>query len=192
MLRSELLNRKKRLGKEEFNATDLISSTFKFPKESRNNLMVVGSDENMRPDLLADRIYGKQMMWDAILKFNGISNPFSIKHGDILYAIPFREAKNSYVSPLIIPIREEKGEFPFNPLLDPKTQQDKDRLRNLQSKIGEITPPNVNRVGDKNVRIKDGKVIFGEDVTSVKKENCPIPISRNRLQAALLKDKIFI
>ena len=193
MLISDILNSKKTIFEAGFRSTDLISGTFKYPTQSKSNLVLVGFDENMRPDLVVNRIYGNQMMWDVLLKFNGISNPFSIEQGDLLYAMPFKDSAGAIKKPLNIINRDKgKSELPVSPLLDPKTKKDKDRLKNLQNKIGEVVPPNVNRAGDKNVKIKNGKVIFGEDVTTIKKDNCPVPISRNRLQAALLKDKIFI
>ena len=193
MLLSDILNSKKQIDFNGIKGTDLIQSTFKFPENSTTSLVAVGMDENMRPDLVVNRVFGNQMMWDILLKFNGISNPFTLKQGDILYAIPFKEAMSSIKPPITIINRDSgKEEQPISPLLDPKTKKDKDRLKNLQDKIGEVVPPNVNRSGDKNVKVKDGKVIFGDDVTTIKKENCPVPISRNRLQAALLKDKIFI
>jgi hypothetical protein len=38
--------------------------------------------------------------------------------------------------------------------------------------------------------VVNGKIVFGTDVTSIKKEDCPDPISRTKLQATLLKNKI--
>jgi len=193
MLLSDILNSKNQMDVNGIKATDLVQSTFQFPEDSTTSLTVVGMDENMRPDLVVNRIYANQMQWDILLKFNGISNPFSLKAGDILYALPFKDALSSLKAPLNIISRDTgKDTLPISPLLDPKTKKDKDRLKNLQDKIGEVVPPNVNRSGDKNVKVKDGKIIFGDDVTTIKKEDCPVPISRNRLQAALLKDKIFI
>ena len=43
----------------------------------------------------------------------------------------------------------------------------------------------------KNVKIKDGKIVFGEDVTAVNKDDCPEPISRANLKKALIKNNLF-
>ena len=194
MLLSGILNSKKKIDFSGIMGTDLIQSTYKFPTTTNTSIVVVSSDENMRPDLVVNRIFGDQTKWDVLLKYNGISNPFSLMTGDILYVLPFKSNVSPFIPPLNIISRGSGNneKFPINPLLDPKTKKDKDRLKNLQNKIGEVVPPNINRRGDKNVKITDGKIIFGDDVTTFKKENCPVPISRNRLQAALLKDKIFI
>jgi hypothetical protein len=52
-----------------------------------------------------------------------------------------------------------------------------------------VAPPNIAK--DTSVKVVNGKIVFGADVTSVKKEDCPDPISRTKLQAALVKNKIF-
>lgn len=195
MLVSKILNIKKTFFKSlNQNITDLIYSTFRFPNSNtNNNLVAVNEFENMRPDSVANRIYGDQTKWDALLKYNGISNPFSIKFGDILYAIPFSDIDSTYVKPRDIPERKGKNETDFNILVDGR---DKNRINNLKQKAsfgpsGKL-PPNLNKDGDMNVKIKDGRVIFGEDVTTINKKNCPVPISRARLQTALLKDKLFL
>lgn len=191
MLISKLLNKKKTIQNEDgVSYTDLVYNTFNFPSDNRGvGLVLVLEDEVMRPDLVCNRIFGDQNLWDAFLKYNGVSNPFTISPDDILYSVPSTSIPSLYINPREIPNRGEKTELSVNPVIDPKTQKDKNRLSNLNKKK---LPPNINDEGDKNVKIKDGKLIFGEDVTTVNKNNCPAPISRSRLQAALLKDKLFI
>ena len=197
MLASKILSKKRSLTKTAREIiTDLIYSTFKFPESNANSgLAAVGDNEEMRPDLVANRIYGDQSKWDVLLKYNGISNPFSINVGDLLYALPFGTIDTAYKSPRIIEERTQLNDVVRDLKVSPK---DKNRLNNLADKKAITTgkdgklPPNINKAGDKNVKIKDGKLILGEDVTSVNKENCPIPISRARLQTALLKDKLFL
>ena len=78
-------------------------------------------------------------------------------------------------------------------IIEPKTIKDKKRLEFLQKKAeaDEILPPNINKTGDKNVTIKDGKIIFGQNVTSENAENCPENITRARLKQKLAYNKIF-
>jgi hypothetical protein len=219
MLSSKILQKKKLIDRFATKVTDLISSTFSFPKStSGSGISVVNEYENMRPDLVANRIYGDQSKWDAILKYNGISNPFSIQQGDLLYAIPFAALNTVYIAPVTIPQRGERVETDVNgALLDDGNRgnkgKDKKRVENLANKNAQRArgaaaakngasgatvgkdgklPPNLSKKGDKSVKIKDGRLVFGEDVTTVNKDNCPVPISRARLQAALLKDKLFL
>jgi hypothetical protein len=175
--------------------TDLISSTFSFEKIgfTSSGPIIVNEGEDMRPDLVTQRVYGDHSKFDILLKYNGISNPFSLKAGDILLGLPYGNLDNAFKSPLKV---VEKGLEKTNELektfIDPKTKKDKSRLDELKKKNDNVLPPNVNKPGDKNVKVKDGRVIFGEDVTSINKDNCPIPISRARLQQQLLKNKLFL
>lgn len=49
-------------------------------------------------------------------------------------------------------------------------------------------PPNV--ALDSGVKLANGKIIFGSDVTNVKKEDCPEPVSRAKLKETLIKNKL--
>ena len=48
----------------------------------------VRDDEVTRPDLIALEYYGDQTKTDLILKWNGISDPFSLAPGDVLVIPP--------------------------------------------------------------------------------------------------------
>jgi hypothetical protein len=134
-------------------------------------LTVVTDFEQMRPDLVANRLLGQSKLWDSLLKFNGISNPFSLEKGDTLYILPASNLDQCIVSPRVYPNRGEVSEtnpdqISTSAILDPKTQKDKDRLLNLQKKIGEVLPPNINRQGVQNAREVDGKIVFGDGNTN--------------------------
>lgn len=196
MLNLKLFKRKKIFTKENGdNVIDLISNTFNSNKlnASGTGYILVNEDEVMRPDLVANRVYGDQNKLDAMLKFNGISNPFSIDFGDSLICLPYSSLDSLYTSPLnVVEKGSEKKSGEESLFNNPKTEKDKARLEDLKKKAGAvILPPNVNQPGNKNVKIKDGKVIFGEDVTKINSKNCPVPISRTRLQEALIKNKLF-
>ena len=49
-------------------------------------------------------------------------------------------------------------------------------------------PPNV--ALENGVKLANGKIVFGNDVTNVKKEDCPEPISRAKLKETLIKNKL--
>lgn len=176
------------------NIVDLASATFSFEKTggAAAGYIRVLADEAMRPDLVCVRIYGDQKFYEPLLKYNGISNPFAIEAGDILLAPPFKALEQAIIAPKkIVEKGQEKLSNNETKLINPKTAKDKKRLEALKDKVKEIVPPNVNLEGNKNVKVKDGKVIFGEDVTSINKDNCPIPISRARLIQQLTKSNLF-
>ena len=60
MLLSGILNSKKKIDFSGIMGTDLIQSTYKFPTTTNTSIVVVSSDENMRPDLVANRISSDQ------------------------------------------------------------------------------------------------------------------------------------
>lgn len=146
---------------------DLVRSSFKF---GTNDISIgpalVNSEEAMRPDLISNRLYTSQDHWDVLLKFNGISNPFSLDEGEIILA----PSLNS-LDKLIVPAKEiiEKGKEPSklneSALLNPKSDKDKRRLASIRTTTPEVVPPNVNLTGAKNVKVIDGKVILGGDIT---------------------------
>jgi hypothetical protein len=167
--------------------SDIISSTFRFGNaEMSAGPVIVNSEETMRPDLLSNRIYSDQLSWDTILKYNGISNPFSLDAGEILLAPAFKT-----INSLIAPPREvvEKGTEPAkkneSAVITPKTTKDTKRLDSLRTKVAEVVPPNVNLSGAKNVKVVDGVVIFGGDMTQAKGTTTNSTVNRSRIQEQL-------
>lgn len=195
MLISKLLRLKNTFTKENGDViVDLASATFSFETDTgiSEAYIRVSEEEQMRPDLLSVRMYGEQQFYEALLKYNGISNPFSIQRYDLLLVPPYKSLERMMVAPKdIVDIGAQQKESNEDKLLNPKTVKDKKRLEALKDKVKEIVPPNVNTKGNQNVKVKDGKVIFGEDVTQVNKENCPVPISRARLIQQLTKANLF-
>jgi len=148
----------------------------------------------MRPDLAAMALYSDQNLLDLLLKYNGVSNPFSLYEGQVLYA-PNRD---DLLAILKKPVKiEDIGDVEIEDVesifIEPRNEQDKKRLDLLkkQNRGKEVLPSNVNKKGDKNIKIKDGKLVFGEDVTSVNRKDCPEPISRANLKKALIKNNLF-
>jgi hypothetical protein len=159
------------------------------------NTYMVKQEHQMRADLVAKTLYGDQNKADLLMKYNAISNPFSIAEGDILF-IPTMENLDSLVK-MPVPI-EDIGDTSgivdeSEVFTNPKDNKDKERLKQLKEKNKgkDILPSNLNKKGNKNIKIKNGKVVFGEDVTSVNKKDCPEPISRANLKKALIKNNLF-
>jgi len=195
MLFTKLLRAKKSFTKPNGDKIiDLVSSTFDFNKApSRvDGFVLVNDFEAMRPDLISNRLYGKTEYYESLLKYNAVSNPFSIFPGQILITPQFKALDDMIVPPAdIVEKGKPKTTSNEDKLIAAKTVKDKKRLDSLKNKTKEIVPPNVNTQGNKNVKVRDGKVIFGEDVTQVNKDNCPVPISRARLVQQLTKANLF-
>jgi hypothetical protein len=56
--------------------------------------------------------------------------------------------------------------------------------------LGNSIPVPPNFALENGIKLQNGKIIFGNDVTNIKKEDCPEPISRAKLKQTLIKNKI--
>lgn len=72
---------------------DLLARTWdEFKDEDLINPIVVNEYYVARPDLISLAVYGSDMYGDLICKYNGISNPFELNEGMILFIPPIRLA----------------------------------------------------------------------------------------------------
>lgn len=121
--------------------------------------------QEARPDLIAAKYYGDASMLDIILKYNNISNPFSIVEGQYL-KIPVAEIgiKKFNRAPQI----EEnivKQQFVDTKRLSTKDQKRVEALKKKYDKAN-LLPPNVIDVGKKNFKFERGKIVFGKQAYS--------------------------
>jgi hypothetical protein len=172
---------------------DLVRSTFNFGvSASSMGPTVVSEYETMRPDLVSERLYASQDYWDTLLKFNGISNPFSLDVGEILLA-----PSTNTLEKFIVPSKDvvEKGTEPAKKneaaLIKPKSAKDVNRLASIRTKTSEVVPPNVNLSGSKNVKVVNGQVILGGDMTQTGANNINQAAARARVQAQLKNNNML-
>lgn len=183
----EILRKKPDITKKNGDvAVEIGRKVFNMPSVAQSQPYIVPLDFVMRPDLVSDSIYGDQNQLDALLKFNGISNPFSINVGDLLYA-PQLEAIKQAVA-VGTQIVDKSSVINAQKTLTPKTVQDAKRLSQINAPAA---PNNVNTPSDNNVKVVGGQLIFGEDVTQVTTTKCQDSVSRAKLKETLLANKIF-
>lgn len=125
----------------------------------------VSKFEEARPDLIALKYYGSTEGMDIILKYNNVSDPFSIKQGDTIL-VPVQDIPLvKYERPKEVEENEVKQQF-----IDTKrlTTKDQKRVKALQKKYGkeDLLPPNVIPVGKKTFRFERGKIVFGKQAQS--------------------------
>jgi len=173
------------------------SVSFKGILIGQGRSLIVDDGLQMRGDLLSKILYQTTSFMCVLFKYNGISNPFSLDINDVIKAPDGAILSSMLTNPDNINGSNNNWETSTRKkkktsLISPKTKQDKMRLDYLQKNANtntQIAPPNIAK--DTSVKVVNGKIVFGADVTSVKKEDCPDPISRTKLQAALVKNKIF-
>ncbi len=127
---------------------------------------IVTDDEIGRIDLISLKYYRDANFADYILKWNNISNPFSINLGDVLN-IPQNTAILAVINPIkmvqkstdAISIRDQFIDTKRLPIKDAK------RIEYLQRKAtqkangsSQILPPNILKEGDTNITIGNGTI----------------------------------
>lgn len=130
--------------------------------QSLKTLHMVDDDEQSRPDLIADKYYGDHTKVDIILKYNRISNPFSIKSGEILRipveTIAYYKLERPNLNEAANAIKQQ---FIDTKRLNPKDQAKIDRLKKKYGK-DELLPPNVVPTGKKTYDFVGGMLRMGK------------------------------
>jgi hypothetical protein len=121
---------------------------------------VVREDDIVRPDRIALLYYGDQSKLDMILKFNGISDPFSLAVGETILVPDPSTAYYKLERPRSYEENIVKQQF-----IDTKRMSKKDarRIEALKKKYNKevLLPPNVIPVGKKNYEFDGGEVRLG-------------------------------
>lgn len=130
---------------------------------------IVNSDEVCRIDLISLEYYKDASFVDFILKYNGISNPFSITEGDVLL-IPTNEFATTRFIPFKTINNDDNKLSIRDQFISTKRLSVKDakRVEYLKRKAAlkvngskEILPPNIKGTGDgPNIKIGNGKIII--------------------------------
>lgn len=187
------IDRKPLITKDDGNQIrDITESMFDFRTNNYDNFTVyrVPKDFAMRPDLISQAVYNNTVYTEFILKYNGISNPFSIAPDDIILIPDLDTAKVNtkkrtndgaaetenrirnyykYIDPTKAPKRSEQLEN-FNKRKikgKPETPSEEERDQGL-------LPPNMSQPGESQITQRNGRVYFGENVaqSAAQKKPC--------------------
>lgn len=119
---------------------------------------IVDADEEGRPDRIALKYYGTDEFVDLILKWNGISNPFSLNAGDEIEVPTSLITFKKFIKPNRQSGTSAKDKFVAQRKM---TTKDLNRLEFLQKKSEglpngskESLPPNRHKSGDTNTVMK--------------------------------------
>lgn len=157
------------------NNKKIVDGKFKFTKPTLVFLKtnetiaehIVTEDQVGRIDLISLLYYRSADYCDYILKWNGVSNPFSIKFGDVLNIPNHREALSIIKEIKVLntsnepSIRDQFVDTKRLPVKDAK------RIEYLQRKASQktngakqILPPNILKEGDTNIKIGNGQIVI--------------------------------
>jgi hypothetical protein len=151
---------------------DLTQSIFDL--KNRNyvayNVYRVPKEYAMRPDLISKSVYNNSMYAEIILKYNGISNPFSINEGDIIL-IPDLDSAKQKIKTLGngSEVDNDKKIRDSYKYIDPlKRPAKSDDLKKFDERITSIPegalPPNISEEGSSPIIRRNGRIYYGEGV----------------------------
>ena len=146
----------------------LVAPTIVFKEKNRIFIEAyhrVTEFEEGRPDLIAAKYYGGATALDIILKYNGISDPFSIVKDQLIEVPMLSVPLQKYKRPAVAVENDVKQQFVDTKRLSKKDQK---RIETLKKKYNKdnILPPNVVPVGKKTYKFEQGKIIFGKQAQS--------------------------
>jgi len=171
-----------------------IINPFEGPKVM--SYYLITDDAAMRPDLCCRDMYVVEYGYiENMLKFNNISNPFSLAPGDVLAMFdPYSMTKNIRNANSAAQERDKIRNQYITP--DKKSQTDPKLMsfdkRNKEKKkpsSGTMLPPNYAAFGDSEIEIRGGKIYFGECVSRPKGNNTE-PLSKSEFVAKLIKNRL--
>ena len=157
------------------NSKKIVNDKFKFTKPTlvflnTNETIAehtVTEDQVGRIDLISLLYYRSADYCDYILKWNGISNPFCLKRGDVINIPNHRNSIQSITEIKVLNTTNEpsiRDQF-----VDTKRLSVKDaaRIEYLQRKATQkpngakqILPPNILKEGDTNIKIGNGQIVI--------------------------------
>jgi len=133
---------------------DLLSKSLDLDKDMTGQFVEVNEYYVARPDLISLAIYGDDKYADIICKVNGISNPFELNEGQLIF-LPTYESIN-YIT---ITENQNKKTEVFG--TDDETKIATDNQIGAQKRKDERRSPSQQLIGDKNYIIdKSLGVVF--------------------------------
>jgi hypothetical protein len=138
-------------------------------KYSIKSIAVVTDETEMRPDLVSMGYLYDMSRSGTMLKLNGISNPLSLKSGEILFIPGDEMVSELFRSGEAVNNQKQKARSFRKELQEKISQVSKERLEYLNSKnISNLAetplPPNLLKEGQQQILVTEGRLIFGPDI----------------------------
>jgi hypothetical protein len=133
------------------------------------SIAIVTDETEMRPDLVSISYQSDHGYLGSLLKLNNISNPLSVKSGEIL-AVPTNQMlKDLFTSGQTATNQRQKAKSFRKELQEKISQVSQERLDYLNSKnISNLAetplPPNMLQEGQQQILVEGGRLIFGPDI----------------------------
>ncbi len=151
---------------------DLTQTMFDFNSNSYVDYTAykIPSEYEMRPDLISQAVYNNIVYAEFILKYNGISNPFTIDKDDVILIPNLESAKENVKLQGTLTDKDESNEIRKSyKYIDPTKKPDRDKdltsfeNRKLKKIQDGALPPNISD-GTEQITYRNGRVFFGEGI----------------------------
>ena len=167
MFEHVLDNKNKKIKYKNDELIDLTSSIFNDDKSSGIvfNIYRVPESMIMRIDLISLAAYGTDKYADLILKYNGISNPFSINKDDILL-IPTLDTIENDLTDIIIADNTADKIRNYHRYIDKSKAPNKVGSESINMKINknvEYKEANIADAGAESITLRNGRIYFGDN-----------------------------
>lgn len=163
----KILENKRKRVEDDIQYTDLVGVSFKIRQNTPiKDYYIVTEDTIMRPDLISYIAYGVSYHADIIMKFNAISNPFSINIGDIILIPDIQVTQLGLNTPPNYDKKLEKLNLTKNndnklPTIDPNRLKRLEKIaKKYKNGTKKVRSPNRLVNNDKNISKKDGLLYF--------------------------------
>ena len=138
---------------------------------------VVREDQQMRPDMIAFRIYGDQTYTGSLMKINAISNPFAVQEGDVIVAPTTDSIESAFTTKeSTLKLSETNNNNPNTKFRQAQEQKKfkvsnsrqafLDRRANGKNPTPQILPPNMMQEGERQTIRTNSVIGLGPDVSN--------------------------
>lgn len=138
---------------------------------------VVREDQQMRPDMVAFRIYGDQSYTGSLMKINAISNPFAVQEGDVIVAPTTDSIESAFTTKeSTLKLSETNNNNPNTKFRQAQEQKKfkvsnsrqafLDRRAKGKNPTPQILPPNMMQEGERQTIRTNSVIGLGPDVSN--------------------------
>ncbi len=186
MLNLDILSRNKNIfnpnsqdQERNYGIWDLTRSSvsFKNTKVEFKKYVVVKEDYQMRPDIIAYKVYGDLKFTGSLMKINSISNPFALNEGDVIAAPTPKAIEASFATKSATLKAGESNNNNPNTQFRKSQEQKKFQLSNSRKDFlnrraasknptPQILPPNILQEGERQTVRTNSVIGLAPDVSN--------------------------
>jgi hypothetical protein len=180
-------NKKEVLDSNNEKILDLSESIFDYTDTiAIIDIVMVSNKTEGKPWIISKLYYGDESNVDILLYFNGISNPYSIKEGDMLFIPDLESARKAIVD------NSSKSKSVSTKKSGRLSVTDEKRIKALISSVtgkpqDEIAIETTNQTSSSDIIIENGQIKFGNNISESK---CNKDLSKTQEKSEIIRNYI--